>query len=326
MKNKLITTLFSLLLINPLFGSDTQSPSLRTIPILEVNGDQMPGWEKQIIERYHDENGDPIPVIFKGAAKNWEAASWTPEWFAENFGPHTIVVENSKIIEEEDLTITTIKDHINDIQLNPINSEYLTSSVYHNITKKVIEEEFYDIEDGFINNIRFIHNLTLETQTNFPQSKIISDIDNTPRRYFLFIGAENTITTLHSHGSTFLAQIYGKKIATLIHPKYNTQCTCEYKDDYLIDPCIDINENNFEQYKNLCQCSLDEIKYNQNREVKKCAVDIANPDFEKYPDLKDVEVYTTTLEPGDVLYIPHLWLHDIRALPGSPSISIASGF
>lgn len=82
-------TLAAIMLLLPisLFAIDNKEDEMNNIiPIIEVDGDMMPGWEKEIIERFHDEEGNAIPVIFRNAATDWGAASWTPEYFAENFG------------------------------------------------------------------------------------------------------------------------------------------------------------------------------------------------------------------------------------------------
>lgn len=395
--NKTLTffSLLTICLLSGLFGSEDEA-SLRMIPIMEIPGDAMPGWEKQIIELYHDEEGNPIPVVFRGAAKNWGAASWTPEYFAENFGDMEIEVISQNTLESltecpecaesiaepkkdlvcddehctqlcdkngsichkviipqgtlkwlneyskgaeiiatyrEDLVCpndgrrislqagsgmsvecytydeksstyyrkedrndfeprvkpmhTTIRDHVTDIFQNSKNAGYFLCSLEHNATKDQL-----NAESEFVQNSIFAYDyLNLETQTQFPQSIIGTNKDE-ERAYVLFIGSENSITSLHNHPSTFLAQIYGKKIARLVNPK-------------------DIEK---------CYCKIDE----DDESVESCAIDITAPDFEKYPEIKNLEVYEAILEPGDVLYIPGDWLHDIRGL--STSISISSGF
>lgn len=288
--NKIVLIVVSLISVNILFGSDTKDESfIRTIPILEVNGDAMPGWEKQIIELYGDEEGNAMPVIFRGGAKNWKAAAWTPEYFAERFGDEAIVVVAAKLLDEEmSPTYTTFRDHIEDITRNPENAWYFFGELSYNSTKEALKE---DAEDELVQNAIFMHTyLDLESQTRFPQSIDKSEIGE-KRYYDVFIGAGNTVTNLHSHGSTFLAQIYGTKLATLVAPRYIKKCSCRMKD---------------------------------SKFVSCCDIDILKPDFEKYPELRDVEVHQKILEAGDVLYIPEGWPHDIRGL--STSINIAGGF
>lgn len=311
---KLKIAILSLILMHMVNGfCNINKNSIRTKPVIEVNGQEMPGWEKQIVERYSDEEGGSLPVIFRGAAKNWETAVWTPEYFVENFGDVEIVVLPQKVLEDflenlnndmgsqeisRKLINTVMKDHIKDITLNANQAAYFIGELNHNMTSKEFEGIIFN-NDELRNNVAFLYNqLDLEKKTQFPQS--IAELNGDERQYSLLIGSEKTITSLHSHGSTFLSQIYGMKLATLSHPKYIEKCYCKF----------DVEEEKDEQ--------------DEERFIYNCAIDILNLDFEKYPELKNIEIYQIILEPGDVLYIPTGWLHDIRAL--STSISIASGF
>ncbi|XP_064387370.1 hypoxia-inducible factor 1-alpha inhibitor-like [Halichondria panicea] len=52
-------------------------------------------------------------------------------------------------------------------------------------------------------------------------------------------------------------------------------------------------------------------------------VDFNNPDFEKFPNFRDVKGYECMVKPGEVLYIPMYWWHWIEGLPkGGITISI----
>lgn len=53
-------------------------------------------------------------------------------------------------------------------------------------------------------------------------------------------------------------------------------------------------------------------------------VDLADVDLERFPRLRDVTFYNSTVEPGDVLYIPRGCWHDLRAC--TPSVSINHWF
>lgn len=284
---KVLKTIMLFILIgNSLYAFADQS-YLCEIPIIEAPGETMPELEKQVMEIYRDEEG-PLPVVFKGAAKNWEAASWTPEYFAEHFAEKEIVVMPQdlldfaaepvlKAIEEgklfnadEDPSFriqTTIKDHIADILLNPKNAGYFIGGLKG------------DDENG----IFVYENLNLSTQVQFPQ------LERNLSGYNLLIGSGYSVSSLHNHRSTFLSQIYGKKIAKLVHPKNADNCSC-----------IERETGKYADY---------------------CLIDISDLEID---DFQHMEIYQTILEPGDVLYIPDGWLHDIRAL--STSISIAYGF
>jgi len=49
-------------------------------------------------------------------------------------------------------------------------------------------------------------------------------------------------------------------------------------------------------------------------------INVDNPDLEKYPLFEKATVYEVILEPGDILFIPSLWFHNVRA--ETPCISI----
>ena len=52
-------------------------------------------------------------------------------------------------------------------------------------------------------------------------------------------------------------------------------------------------------------------------------VDFDNPDFIRFPGLKDLKGYEAIVGPSDVLYIPMYWWHHIESLTGlGPTVSI----
>jgi lysine-specific demethylase 8 len=57
------------------------------------------------------------------------------------------------------------------------------------------------------------------------------------------------------------------------------------------------------------------------------AVDAEDPDYVRFPRFRRVETLTVDLEPGEILYIPRLWWHQIRSLDLSMSVNqwFASG-
>ena len=47
---------------------------------------------------------------------------------------------------------------------------------------------------------------------------------------------------------------------------------------------------------------------------RQCMVDLRNPDFNRFPKLKDVKGCEAIVGPGDVLYIPAYWFHQIESM------------
>ncbi|MCT7957751.1 cupin-like domain-containing protein [Laspinema palackyanum] len=51
-------------------------------------------------------------------------------------------------------------------------------------------------------------------------------------------------------------------------------------------------------------------------------IDLENPNFERYPQLKKLDIIELIIEPGDVLFLPVGWWHQVRSLEVSISISL----
>lgn len=294
MKSVFYISIISILFNTSAFSFEN-ADVMQTVLIQEVPGYFMPDSEEGIIKKYQDDEGNPMPVVFRGVANEWEAANlFKFEFLLKYFGDTEIAVVPQKFLEEglrldekgefsgRIFSVTNFKEHINNILTNPTQAGYFLAI----LPSKEYLGNFLLANKDFSNNTMFLFSFRPEKITQFPK---FGDKDDA---YTLLIGSEYSVTSLHSHGTTFLAQIYGKKAITLVNPKHIEECYC------LVDP-------DFSGY------------------AEKCDIDIINPDFEKFPKLKGVKTYTTVLEPGDLIYIPDGWLHDIRAL--TPSISIANG-
>ncbi len=57
-----------------------------------------------------------------------------------------------------------------------------------------------------------------------------------------------------------------------------------------------------------------------NRESRFADVDAEHPDLARHPEFAGAHVFTLELAPGDLLFIPVGWFHQVRAL--EPSISV----
>eukprot|EP00112_Aurelia_sp_Birch-Aquarium-sp1_P004584 Seg152.6 transcript_id=Seg152.6/GoldUCD/mRNA.D3Y31 product="tRNA wybutosine-synthesizing protein 5" protein_id=Seg152.6/GoldUCD/D3Y31 len=55
---------------------------------------------------------------------------------------------------------------------------------------------------------------------------------------------------------------------------------------------------------------------------KSQVVDIDNPDYDKYPKFKNATKYECILNPGDAIYIPALWFHNVIALDYSVAVNV----
>lgn len=105
---------------------------------------------------------------------------------------------------------------------------------------------------------------------------------------FMFFGGEGSYVALHydidlSH--VFLNQFYGRKRVVLFPPEESRYL---YHHPFTVASYIDVN----------------------------------NPDYEKYPALKQVEGYDCIINPGETLFMPSGFWHYVEYLDGGFSISL----
>lgn len=124
----------------------------------------------------------------------------------------------------------------------------------------------------------FLYNIKSELPALVDDIVFPSLVDGLSKRFvFMFVGCKGSVTQMHfdidmSH--VFHTAIFGKKTITLFP---------------------------FEQGKNLHRYPYTCRSY----------VDIHQPDYEKYPGLKNVQGYQVVLEPGETLYIPSGYWHHV---------------
>jgi hypothetical protein len=103
----------------------------------------------------------------------------------------------------------------------------------------------------------------------------------TPR---LWLGGAGTVTPLHHDGTNiFFGQLHGRKLIRLIPPF--------------------------------------ELEHVYNDRACFSSVDLDDPDYERYPELREALVLEAVLEPGDFLLLPLGWWHMVRSLEVSVSLS-----
>ena len=106
----------------------------------------------------------------------------------------------------------------------------------------------------------------------------------------VWIGPAGTVSSLHRDLADNLhAQVSGRKRFTLVAPG---QSACVYPNSI------------FDGVPNGCR------------------VDVEQPDYARFPRLREAEMRVAELAPGDVIYIPRGWWHHVRAV----ELSIAVNF
>lgn len=113
------------------------------------------------------------------------------------------------------------------------------------------------------------------------------DASQTKERVFFWFGPAGTVTPLHHDPmNLMMAHVYGRKRWRLISPD----------DTHLL-------------YNNIGVFS---------------DVDLENPDYEKYPLFKNVRVIETVLEPGEAIFVPVGWWHQVKGLDVSIALSFTN--
>ncbi len=106
-----------------------------------------------------------------------------------------------------------------------------------------------------------------------------------PGAIFFWLGPQGTITPLHHDPcNLMMAQVYGRKKWQIISPHYTPQM------------------------------------YNYRGVFS--AVDLTNPDYNRYPLFREVHIIEEVLEPGDLIFMPVGWWHFVEALDISISVSM----
>jgi [protein]-arginine 3-hydroxylase / protease len=107
----------------------------------------------------------------------------------------------------------------------------------------------------------------------------------------IWIGPTGCVSPLHYDPlENFLMQIVGRKKVFLVSKR--------------VAPTFLYTGEEFDQQKNTS------------------AVDVENPDYSAYPDFAQVqEIQTAEIGPGDVLFIPQKWWHQVRSLSYSISVN-----
>ncbi|XP_019618013.1 PREDICTED: tRNA wybutosine-synthesizing protein 5-like [Branchiostoma belcheri] len=55
---------------------------------------------------------------------------------------------------------------------------------------------------------------------------------------------------------------------------------------------------------------------------KSAVLDLENPDLERFPQFSQARPYTCTLQPGDILFLPALWFHNVVSLDFGVAVNI----
>ena len=225
------------------------------------------------------------PVILTDALNIWPAMQrWTPEFFKREFGAMEFSTYGAEYEHYE-----TSAGPVPSFTLSGYIDRVLASSVEQPVPylrNKILTQAFPSLATDVWPLPRYM----------FPNwlgepylVKHVRDVLNRGAALELFIGGVgSTFPVLHYDGAgthAFLMQIYGRKEFVLYPPEQ--------------------------------EAFLYPIQGKENHSL----VDIAHPDFTKYPLFANAVPTRFVLEPGELLFIPSHWWHTTKML--TPSITVA---
>ncbi|CDW52010.1 Cupin 8 domain containing protein [Trichuris trichiura] len=253
------------------------------------------------------------PVIFKKAATNWPAfQKWTNEFLRKSFGNKTVHVKLSPngifegVEPVKDWNVAgdllripaEVRRHLHHPELvlvRPASNETLFSDFLDFVSKKQRKNsmsaylEYTSIRGNF---------KSLEDDLS-PLPFIAKTMK--PSHVNIWLSNGNTLGKLHfDEYENFLCQLRGKKQVILTDPQSNDRL----HEGYIVEAMLTYKNGTFVRDKLL-----------QSTALTMSPIDITYPDFEKFPSLRDLKWLNCTIEPGDILYIPSFWWHEVQSFP-----------
>lgn len=223
-----------------------------------------------------------LPVVYRGAAKNWEAMNWTPE-FLDKMG---FALKERMKSDRKSTTVLLTEGYGEKKQISCPELSYPSCSKFAEMIKRGTQfREDYNYSRQF-----------------YPKGVKQSKID-----YFLLVsGAGSRQYAIDFHEASFLAEFYGEKLVFLMSPKLLELPWSEVEKSY--QKPIDEVEKKYkgegltvkdERMKMVGNGDLDELMRQGG-----------------YSPLQQV-----VLKAGDVLYIPAGWGHEVFYLTNAIGVS-----
>lgn len=211
--------------------------------------------------------------------------------------------KKSKVVEvwNEEYFLNVAGDTEVEVWQNRSNTSIMTLKKYiewliydQDIEKKEnssLEKENFYLTNFHIDKMKATVANALSNDLNFTPQTFVGKwyLKNWKRNIFLFYGNKNSVTPLHfdflgTHNTFF--QIKGHKKFVILPSDQIKYCY------------IDIKKSAFSK------------------------IDPVNPDYEKYPLLKNITPFQAVLEEGDMLYMPPFTLHYVKGLDLNISMNI----
>lgn len=181
------------------------------------------------------------------------------------------------------LVDTQMRDDLTGDRYGPIRLEYITRTLGDYIDAITSASETHALAEGYVAQVQ-----TSDISPRFIENIEFPELYTRFHRTNFFLGPGGTRARLHyDDDENLFWQAYGRKHVVLAPPSSapDLYVTNEWWGD----------------------------GYSE--------VDLLDPDYERHPRLRDVPFYEVTIEPGDLLYIPLRWWHEVTSLDVSVTLS-----
>nr|WP_293108780.1 cupin-like domain-containing protein [Okeania sp. SIO2F4] len=222
------------------------------------------------------------------------------EFLAKYYATNTPVVITDMMTEWQAMSLWTpeyFKTNYGDADVEIQNNRNSDAQYEINKARHKRELKLSEYVDMVVNGGDTNDYYMVASNRNFQRDKIknlLDDINvypdfldslNTKGKIKLWFGPGGTITPVH-HDQTNLigAQVYGRKLWRIISP--------------------------------------DQTPFLYNYQTVFSQVDLENPDYNRYPLFRKVKIIEVIIEPGEMIFIPIGWWHQVKSLNISISLSL----
>jgi|GEM_PF-5253347 len=278
------------------------------------------------------------PVVISGAASHWPAVRlWSYAYLAKLAGDHELVVRSAA---DYDGGLSRRE--------NEESRKLRFADVLRFMTQKVPPPLSYARETQLLNEVPALSRDISEPPylpACSPRRLRYLPRDPGPPSPSAWIGPRGTMAQLHwDPEHNLYVQIRGRKRFLLISPDdadatypnlYSVESLCRdpvFRSDHrklaaklrAIRSDFGGEDTSPERFRSFLARRLDQDDVSDLfaflLNVNLAHTNVENPDPYLHPRFRSAEVWRTTLLPGDILFIPFLWRHFVRAL--TPSISV----
>jgi lysine-specific demethylase 8 len=228
------------------------------------------------------------PVILRGVTDDWDVMRWTPEYLAENFPDAPVEYE----VWHDDCT-----DDIFDFKDREVGATESMAAFVARIRQSGKSRKYYAADFSIFRTLPELKSATKSLEAYMclpaivpkPVSRACLIWD--PR---MWMGPGGTHTPLHfDRRDNLTLQVYGKKRWLYISPDQS---------DNLYWPCADLPRGM--------------LHYSP--------VDLESFDPRRFPKTTRVEPIELIMEPGDLVFTPAHWWHEVRSLETSITFNFLS--